>query len=162
MLEMWSILTKKLAAENIQVSQIHMSSASPMQQHRHPANKSVKLRHAAMTKKASLASKVVSLAGEMMSQAHYALYPAPHKAFESPLDTPSTLRDYAGEKEEIEDETISLCPTLLLDAVRSVLVRSWPRSHYYVGLGPRLEIAWECVPGHTVLRDWLQRQIRVG
>lgn len=49
----------------------------------------------------------------------------------------------------------AVAPPLLSDAVRNLLARSVPRRHMCIGLGPRLEEAWACVPGHESLQNWL-------
>jgi hypothetical protein len=147
MLEMWSGLTSKLAHDHIQVSQIHMSSPSPPASSKEH-NKSSTTRspkYQASKKGQSLQSKATLLSRFIFSQMHFILYPVPCKV--------TSLKEHTGENDEV------LCPSLLLEAVRSALVRSWPRRHYYVGLGPRLENIWESIPGHSTLLDWIQSRL---
>jgi len=153
MLEMWSGLTQKLAQENIQVSQVHMSASSSSS----AANKTLltstkSAKHSSRSSSySSVRSRMRLMSRQALSQAHYVLYPIPYKR-----QSATASRGYSSEKEEVQDDTDSLCPPLLLEAIRSVLVRGWPRSHYYIGLGPHLENIWECVPGHNMLQTWIQ------
>lgn len=43
------------------------------------------------------------------------------------------------------------CPKLLLDTMKSALVRTCPRKDYSVGLGPHIESIWKYVPGHYII-----------
>ncbi|PWN35826.1 uncharacterized protein FA14DRAFT_160818 [Meira miltonrushii] len=43
------------------------------------------------------------------------------------------------------------CPKLLLDTMKSALVRTCPRKDYSVGLGPHIESIWKYVPGHSII-----------
>jgi hypothetical protein len=146
-LEMWSVLQKKVGHQGVQISQIHMSAARKQSIPQTGSNLK------------SLSSKenpirFRKLATNLLSKAHYILYPVPRmvQAAEPYMDAkgnfvvPQVLPD---------DDSTMACPNVLLDAVRSVLVRSYPRAHYCVGLGPRLESVWECIPYHERLRGWV-------
>jgi uncharacterized FlaG/YvyC family protein len=43
------------------------------------------------------------------------------------------------------------CPKLLLDTMKSAIVRSCPRQDFSVGLGPHFESIWNYVPGHSII-----------
>ena len=148
MLEMWSKMRSRLAGEGVQLSQIHMSA--PRKQR---VPRSFKQRYNPRSSREPPTS-LRKLARHLLSKAHYILYPIPlpAKPRKPYVDSAGyyivpTLREH--------NDSTDACPTLLLDAVRSVLVRSWPRPHYCVGLGPRLEAVWECIPGHDGLRTWI-------
>lgn len=51
------------------------------------------------------------------------------------------------------------CPKLLLNTMKSALVRTWPRTDYSVGLGPHLESVWKHVPGHSIVNGALTELI---
>lgn len=145
LLEMWSGLRKKLSKEGVQVSQIHMSAA--------PArSKATKLVGKLHSSSAPLERKkrLQRLIRQFLHSTHSILYPSPKSTFTKSYVGPSL------DQEQANDDLSESCPPLLLETVRSVLIRSWPRAHHCVGLGPRLEHLWECIPGHQSMQDMIQ------
>ena len=84
------------------------------------------------------------------------------------IDQQPIYPDLAGWQKEITQEgnsvpqsssTVNIelqeCPKLLLDTMKSALVRTCPRKDYSVGLGPHVESIWKYVPGHSIINDTL-------
>jgi NAD(P)-dependent dehydrogenase (short-subunit alcohol dehydrogenase family) len=144
LLEMWSILQQRLARQGIQVSQVHMSAPAKARSSLPSLGKAGQQRP----------TKLQLALRHILGKTHYTLYPVPQTARALPPYADSH-RSFIAPRLLQDDDGTEACPSLLLDAVRNILVRSWPRRHYCVGLGPRLEIAWEYVPGHDRLRGWI-------
>jgi hypothetical protein len=151
MLEMWSILQRRLRVEGVQVSQIHMSA---------PRKQRASTRrlgpHSSHRKNSNGFPRI--LLQRVLHSTHSVLYPIPKIVKPAKPYVDSNRNSIVPTSLEDNDST-EACPSLLLDAVRSVLVRSWPRAHYCVGIGPRLETIWECLPGHESIRGWITESL---
>lgn len=143
-LEMWSSLKRILGRDGVNVSQVHMCSAI------RPALASKSLKGASpQIRQGSLKRRIItSITGKI----HHMLYPTPHRPLQSSLRKHDNSFASLSDEEE-EDDVVAACPHLLLDSIRSILIRSWPRSHYCIGLGPRLEGVWSSIPGNGWIRE---------
>lgn len=185
-LEMWSQLREMLESDGIFVSLVHMTSAAlistdkvegtPAGHEHHNASHHVSNTNTLLSAaKQSLFSKVGSVARTIVCRSHPLLYGVSTKSAvcsDTTLASKATLHGQSWQATSFEDihagvfsterrtaDDPKACPTLLLDAVRSALVRTWPRKEYSVGLGPHLERVWECVPGHTIMARWLASSV---
>jgi hypothetical protein len=134
--EVWRYVQKQLETNGIFTSLVHMASSceaiDQVKSAHHPSFSFIK----------SLVQDIL-----LIVYGQYPLIKPQH-------DPAQTLRPGTS-RAPLKRTSNANCPPLLLDAVRSALIRSWPRRDYAVGLGPRLEQAWRMLPGHSIIEKLL-------
>lgn len=129
--EMWQHIRDILQIRNVSVSLIQMA---PVQKNKSPfsMNQS-QWGH-------SPSSNINILLEKMSDVAHSLLFPS------------SFLPGPRQTQVQPNEEYVS---SLLVEAVRNLLAKRYPRKNYTIGLGPYLENVWACIPGHRLLGRWI-------